>query len=420
MAANIIFKDSKSVKIEIEISLEPSMLKTEDAIQKALNEAGAVATKHALTLFDTDGKPIVKGKTKYTSKGKISKKYQTPYSEIELSRHVYQSSTGGSTFCPLDNAARIIVGSTPKFSKQVSSKYSESGGKRVQVDLKENHGRYISRSFIQDISDAVGHGLIEKQEAWNYDIPVKEENVKSIGISLDGTCMLMANDGYRQAMVGSISLYDENGERLYTQYTASAPEYGKETFLTNFEHEILYFKGLYPTAERIGIADGARDNWPFLEKHTNCQILDFYHASEYVNLASECIHRFKPKREEWAGNMCHELKHEEDGANVVLDEMKRYTNKRLSERKKNDLEKCITYFTNHRHQMNYSQYIKKKYPIGSGVIEAACKVIIKQRLCNSGMRWKETGANNVLQLRCLNYSDTKWEQTWDKISRYGL
>ncbi len=32
------------------------------------------------------------------------------------------------------------------------------------------------------------------------------------------------------------------------------------------------------------------------------------------------------------------------------------------------------------------------------------------------MKWKETGANNVLQLRCLNYSDTKWAQTWEKIN----
>ncbi len=89
-------------------------------------------------------------------------------------------------------------------------------------------------------------------------------------------------------------------------------------------------------------------------------------------------------------------------------------------KKKIDLKRCITYFKNHIHQMDYNEYVAKKYPIGSGVVEAACKVIIKQRLCNSGMKWKETGANNVLQLRCLNYCDTKWAQTWEKINKYGL
>jgi hypothetical protein len=420
MEAKIISKDSKTIKIELEFSISPSMLKTEEGIQKALNKAGAIATAHALSTFDTDGEPILKGKTKFTSKGKVSKKYQTPYDEVEVERHVYQSSSGGSTFCPLDNAARIIVSSTPKFSKQVSSKYSEGGSKRVQVDLEENHGRYISRSFIQDISDAVGQGLIHKQESWIYHIPVAQMEVSTIGISLDGTCMLIANDGYRQAMVGTIALYDKEGERLYTQYTASAPEYGKETFLASFEREIGRIKDNYPGAEIIGIADGAKDNWPFLEKHTNCQILDFYHASEYVTLASESIHRFKPEREEWAGKMCHVLKHEKNGAKEVLNAMLGCKKAKLPEKKRNDLKRCTTYFTNHIHQMDYFEYVAKKYPIGSGVVEAACKVIIKQRLCNSGMKWKETGANNVLQLRCLNYSDTKWGQTWEKISRYGL
>jgi len=147
--------------------------------------------------------------------------------------------------------------------------------------------------------------------------------------------MLIANEGYRQAMVGTIALYDEKGERLYTQYTASAPEYGKETFLANFERDIGRIKEHYPNAERIGIADGAKDNWSFLEKHTSCQILDFYHVSEYITLASESIHRFKPERVEWAGRMCHTLKHEKNGAMEVLNAMQKcLKKKKLSEKRK--------------------------------------------------------------------------------------
>jgi hypothetical protein len=149
METKIISKDSNSIKIEIDIPISKSMLKTEDDIQKALNIAGVVATSHALSCHDTNGDPIVKNNTRYTSKGKVPKKYQTPYGEVELPRHVYQSSSGGATYCPLDDSARVIIGSTPKFSKQVSSKYSEGGSKRVQVDLEENHGRNISRSYIQ-------------------------------------------------------------------------------------------------------------------------------------------------------------------------------------------------------------------------------------------------------------------------------
>ena len=93
--------------------------------------------------------------------------------------------------------------------------------------------------------------------------------------------------------------------------------------------------------------------------------------------------------------------------------------RKISQEKKEEIETCITYFTNHLPQMNYSTYLSEKKPIGSGVIEAACKVIIKQRMCNSGMKWTDDGAKNVLVLRCFNETDGKWEQFWNKITKMG-
>ena len=51
--------------------------------------------------------------------------------------------------------------------------------------------------------------------------------------------------------------------------------------------------------------------------------------------------------------------------------------------------------------MDYATQIKKQLPIGSGVTEAACKTLVKQRLCGSGMRWKNKGAQVILSLRAL-------------------
>jgi hypothetical protein len=48
--------------------------------------------------------------------------------------------------------------------------------------------------------------------------------------SIDGTCLLMCIDGVREAMVGTINLYDTSGERLHTTYVGATPEYGKKTF----------------------------------------------------------------------------------------------------------------------------------------------------------------------------------------------
>ncbi len=356
----------------------------------------------------------------YTTKGRVPKIYQTPYGEIELNRHVYQTNRGGETFCPLEKDARVIVSSTPKFAKMVSSKYSKGGSQSVQQDLMENHSRYISRSFIQDISEAVASTIEDKNEKWEYHIPISTEEVQAIGISLDGTCMLMVEEGYRQAMVGTIALYDKTGERLYTLYTSTAPEYGKTKFLTEFEKEIRQVKLKYPNVTYVGIADGAKDNWTFLERNTEFQIVDYFHATEYLSIVAENGFRQKGESKEWLNDACHKLKHEEGGAKEVLKDIKELSTNKNTEEKLKKIGSAITYFENHLHQMNYKEYIKKHFPIGSGIVEAACKVIIKQRLCNSGMKWKIKGAQSVLCLRCFNYSDSKWSQFWNKINKYGI
>jgi hypothetical protein len=69
--------------------------------------------------------------------------------------------------------------------------------------------------------------------------------------------------------------------------------------------------------------------------------------------------------------------------------------------------------------MDYAMHTEKKLPIGSGVTEAACKTQVKQRLCGSGMRWKDQGAKEILSLRALVQSKGRWQQCWDKIDQYG-
>ena len=84
-----------------------------------------------------------------------------------------------------------------------------------------------------------------------------------------------------------------------------------------------------------------------------------------------------------------------------------------------DLQECITYFGNHLHQMRYALR-DKGMPIGSGVTEAACKTLVKQRLCCSGMRWTPEGAQIILSLRALVLTESRWHQFWQKINQYGV
>src|SRR3954466_7651890 len=201
MPAAIIARTDDAFTIQVEIPYGSSMLDSEEVIQQRLNEAGVLATQEALQRFDADGSPIQVGDTKLTSKGKLKKEYQTPCGVAPVERYVYQSSRGGKTYCPLDRNARIVISSTPKFAKMVSHKYAEFGSARVIKDLAENHGRSVARCFVQDVTDAVATVALARQEDWEYALPELERTPPTIAIGIDGTCLLMCEDGWREAMV---------------------------------------------------------------------------------------------------------------------------------------------------------------------------------------------------------------------------
>jgi hypothetical protein len=421
MAATVLDRQEASVTIQVRIPLSRSLLDTEEAIQEALNEVGTLATAEALRQFDTDGSPLQIGSTRWYSKGQEPKAYQTPYGEAVVERHVYQTAQGGPTFCPLERDARIILTSTPRFAKQVSHKYAEMSSGRVSEDLASNHGRRVTRSFVQDLAEVVGSVAQAKEEPWHYQTPQLDRAVATVGIGLDGTCLLMVQEGYRQAMVGTVTLYAADGERLHTIYVAATPEYGKATFRQRLRREIDHARGLYPEALLTGVADGAADNWEFLGGYTDDQVIDFYHAVHYLRLAAKAAHpRSVKERERWLDERCHRLKHEAEVAGALLAEMQGLATAELGEEVGEGLQEAITYFSNHRHQMDYAERVKRGLPIGSGVTEAACKTIVKQRLCKSGQKWKEQGAAVVLSLRTLSYTAERWQQFWAKLDRYGF
>ncbi len=289
----------------------------------------------------------------------------------------------------------------------------------MQKDLYENHGRKVSRNYIQSISKKVGSLLKSRELEWVYTLPEEALKAKVISIGLDGTTSYLVKDGYRETMSGTISFFNNEEERVHTIYVAQTPEYGKDTFKERFEREILLVKNDCPKAHYTGVADGASDNWTFLDKYTTTSTLDFWHGAEYLTPVSKVVHTATAKQTEWFNNARHQLRHEKDGAEELLKEMKTLRKKRISKIKREKLEQSITYFTNHYHQMNYVECVEQGLPIGSGVTEAACKVIVKERLCCSGMMWKEPAAQAVLDIRCLTHTELRWKQFWEFIDKYG-
>jgi hypothetical protein len=423
MNATIIARTTTSFTLQVEVPYNDSMLGFEEALQERINDAGVVATAEGLKQFDTDGSPITVGPVKFTSKGQVEKDYQTPYGVATVARHVYQSPEGGPTYCPLDRDARIVVTSTPRFAKVLSHKYAEFSSPRAQIDLEENHGRAVSRCLIQDVADAVAAAALAKQEQWSYALPKFEEPPTTVAISLDGTCLHLREDGWRETMVGTLAFYDKEGERLHTVYLGATPEYGKAKFLGHMEAEIARAKAKCPGARYVGIADGAVGNWDFLGRHTDVQVTDFWHAAEYLGKAAVVLYRGQPQtRKAWLDDACHRLKNELGAAEWVLKQLRRLARERPWAKDDEDVDRAITYFANQSGagRMDYSIRVSANEPIGSGVTEAACKVIVKQRLCGSGMKWTEEGASVVLSLRALSYTPERWGQFWSKVDRWGF
>jgi hypothetical protein len=422
MTATLISVVGTQVKVEMTVELSRSMLHTEEAIQTALNEAGQLATHAALTYFDTDGSPIEIGGQIWRTKGQQPKYYQTPYGEVEVPRHVDQRSGGGTTFCPLEREARIIITSTPRLAKQVASKFAYGPARAVQQDLADNHGRPVAISYIQRLAEAVGSVVQAKEEDWSYALPPLEAPVATVAVGLDGTCLLFGEGAWREAMVGTLAFYDAQGERQHTIYLGATPEYGKATFLERLEREIKRAKARYPQATSVGIADGAETNWRFLERHTTVSILDFYHAAGYLGAVAAAAHPDDTAAQrQWLDERCHQLKHEAGAAEALYQEMVQlHDTPPLSPLLQQELAAAVTYFDNHQQQMDYAAYRQAHYPIGSGVTEAACKTLVKQRLCSSGMHWKEKGAAVVLSLRALVLTSTRWDQFWNKLNQYGF
>ena len=119
------------------------------------------------------------------------------------------------------------------------------------------------------------------------------------------------------------------------------------------------------------------------------------------------------KAKKWLNAACSKLKHKVGAAKRLENEMQSALDTlRYNTARKKVLKRCVGYFQQGHSRMKYWQNTKSCLPIGSGVTEAACKVIVKQRMCRSGCRWTIDKAELVLLMRCMAYSADKWNVYW--------
>ena len=121
------------------------------------------------------------------------------------------------------------------------------------------------------------------------------------------------------------------------------------------DREIEQVQEAFPEVLYIGVADGAKDNWIFLQQYTKDLVLDFYHAREYISKAALAIFgRDKKSRVAWVEHWSHQLKHKQGAASRLLKELEsRRANldRRNFIERDEELRQVIVYYTNNRNRM---------------------------------------------------------------------
>jgi hypothetical protein len=161
-------------------------------------------------------------------------------------------------------------------------------------------------------------------------------------------------------------------------------------------------QGIRHTTQVVWLSDGARGLWRLFAEHFTAYatgILDFYHAVQQLwKSAAAWLDGRTTQARRWFGWARHRLRHgHPDG--VLADLADALEVEGLPDTARDTLRTVYAYLERHREHIDYAAYKALGLPLGSGMVESACKWLIQQRFKGVGMRWSEDGFNHLLHLR---------------------
>jgi hypothetical protein len=399
---------------------------------KSLGEFGRRAETAVLEGADIQTDVIEHGGARHYWKYKGPQEYQCLFGKIEVRRSVYQAN-GERTLCPLElNGGILHHHLTPPAAEFVA--YSTAHMVPAEVEAFCQKWQYLKpcETVIKQVAAEVGEMAEVLQEHYEEEVHKQEgaapDGTKIVSISRDGTCVNTREDGWRQAQVGAITCYtestevDEDGDpirkRLRTRYVGQMPEEASETFNPKFEQEVEHALDGLDDAKIVCLADGALSNWTYFEAHprlnNGVHINDFWHGAEKLSkISSALFGEGTAEAERWFRKHRRILKTEDGGVEQVIRSIRYYRGK-LKIRSLGRLKEIrdgLRYFTRNRKRMDYAEYRRQGLPIGSGIVEAACKTLVGQRLKRAGMRWSIDGGQKILNLRAVLLSN-RWDCFW--------
>jgi hypothetical protein len=293
------------------------------------------------------------------------------------------------------------------------------------------------------LSDAWESDREANEQAVREATPIPADTTTAV-VSLDGVMVMMTDSdraarkaairsrgqrdnspaGWKEASVGVVSFHDKDGERLQTRRYGRMPEPDKRSTKAWLQAELAYIRTVRPDLAVVAIADGAANNWTFLEQlGADFEVVDFFHTVEHLNRHVSKAHGASALvTQRQVQRYRHALLSTPGAATDVFAKLEAQHRRKRIKRHPNAKGEQLTYFQRHHRRMDYAALRANHLPIGSGVTESTCKLTICDRLRRTGMRWSSRGGQAIITLRALRTSgqfDAGWARMMD-LSRHRL
>ena len=413
-----------------------------ERVERELHERFVEAEREVLgellERLDVDVASVEIGERRYHRVLDSTETYTTAVGAVKVRRTLYRCGRERAVV-PMELRAGMVEGHwTPLAARQASCVVAQMTPKEGETLLRELGNMAPSKSSLDRLPKALSARWEANREPFEStlrDVSVVPDEAVTVAVSLDGVMVPMKDGcrankreraraagrrtngpaGYREASCATLSFYDAEGERLDTLSMGRMPEPKKATLKTMLSAELDAVLGKRPDLHIVTVADGARDNWRYLDALAPeaTAVVDFYHATEHLKAALDA--RYGENNATGRAQF-HKLRHvlrdDADGVEKVIRALD-YQRKKFPRRTR--IGEVLRYFRHNRHRMRYAHTQTRHLPIGSGIVEAACKTLVTQRLKRSGMRWRHAGGQAILTLRALMQS-SRFDQAWASLS----
>lgn len=288
----------------------------------------------------------------------------------------------------------------------------------------------VSESTAQRHTEAVGlaYDAVQTAESERIerDWPEVDAGPDKLVLSADGAMVPVIHGEWAEVktlVVGEVASTAE-GQAACEVQTQALSYFSRVTDAESFQRLTLgelYRRKLENAAQVAAVSDGAEWIQGFLDFHCPeaVRILDFPHAAQRICQIGEVVLGAEhASLRAWQRRQLHHLKHQ--APQELLDSLRTFAAAHLSVPV---VTENLAYLEKRLAQMQYRRFQEQGWPIGSGIVESANKLVVEARLKGAGMHWSRASVNPLLALRnavCNDRWDEAWQQSAAHIRRVGL